>query len=127
MQILLLTMVLCAALAFAHWADAKIAVRVAAKDEGYKALALPTFPPEEEPLEADAAKAPGKLDLNTADAWMLQAIPGVGEVMAQRIIDYRTENDGFFDVRELLRIAGIGEKLYDVLVEHVEVRAAEEM
>ncbi len=52
----------------------------------------------------------GRLDLNLADAWMLTAIPGVGEQTAQRIVAYRTEHGGFCSVEELVNVEGIGQK-----------------
>ena len=77
-------------------------------------LTLPTIRPE---TQSPAARI--KLDLNHVDAWMLTAIPGVGEAIAQRVIDYRTAHDGFTDTSELLRVGGIGEKLYAQMSEYV--------
>lgn len=50
------------------------------------------------------------LDLNTADAEELDELPGIGEVLAQRILAYREEHGDFNSVDELLEISGIGEK-----------------
>ena len=64
----------------------------------------------------------GRIDLNTATLQQLQLIPGVGEVIAQRILDYRTEQGGFHAVEELLHVSGIGEKKFDSLREYIVVK-----
>lgn len=51
---------------------------------------------------------PGLVNINTASATELEALPGVGEVIAQRIVDYRTQNGPFASVDELLDVSGIG-------------------
>lgn len=53
--------------------------------------------------------ASGTVNVNTASASELEALPGVGEVIAQRIIDYRTANGPFSSVDELLEVSGIGD------------------
>ncbi|MFM6973690.1 MAG: helix-hairpin-helix domain-containing protein [Agromyces sp.] len=50
------------------------------------------------------------LNLNTADASALDALPHVGPALAARIITYRTEHGGFQSVDELAQVAGIGSK-----------------
>ena len=52
----------------------------------------------------------GLIDLNTADKAQLMTLDGVGEVIAQRILDYRESHGGFASVEELLEVDGIGEK-----------------
>ncbi len=49
------------------------------------------------------------ININTASATELEALPGVGEVIAQRIVDYRTQNGPFTSVDGLLDVSGIGE------------------
>jgi competence protein ComEA len=60
-----------------------------------------------------------KININTADAWLLAALPGIGDVRAQAIIAYRQQNGPFRDINELLNIAGIGdatlEKIRDLI------------
>lgn len=51
----------------------------------------------------------GKIDINTATVDQLQMLPGIGEVLAQRIIDYREEHGAFQSIEELLNVSGIGE------------------
>jgi competence protein ComEA len=49
-----------------------------------------------------------KVDINRAEAWLLAALPGIGETRAQSIIAYRRENGFFRDINELLNVPGIG-------------------
>jgi competence protein ComEA len=55
--------------------------------------------------------AGGLVDLNTADAAALDSLPGVGPVLSQRILDWRTEHGRFSSVDELGEVSGIGDKL----------------
>ena len=66
------------------------------------------------------------IDLNTADAETLQTLPGIGEELARRILEYRTQQGGFHDPSELLNIEGIGDKTYAELIAHITVRTEEE-
>lgn len=64
----------------------------------------------------DGAGAPGSagglVNLNTASESALEELPGVGPVLAQRIIDWRTEHGRFTSVDELAEVSGIGEKMF---------------
>ena len=51
------------------------------------------------------------VSLNSADLTALDSLPGVGPVLAQRILDWRTAHGRFTSVDELGEITGIGEKL----------------
>ena len=53
-------------------------------------------------------KAP-LVDLNTAGAEELDTLPGIGPVLAERIIAWRQENGPFTSVEQLLEVSGIGE------------------
>jgi comEA protein len=55
--------------------------------------------------------AGGLIDLNTADAAALDSLPGVGPVLAQRILDWRTQHGRFTSVAELGEVTGIGDKI----------------
>lgn len=56
------------------------------------------------------------LDINTADASQLQTLPGIGPVLAQRIVDYRTEHGPFRAPEELSKVEGIGQStILDIL------------
>jgi competence protein ComEA len=54
-----------------------------------------------------------KININTADAWLLAALPGIGDVRAQAIIAYRQQNGPFRDINELLNVQGIGSVTLD--------------
>ena len=66
-------------------------------------------------------QADGRIDINTASAEQLQLIPGIGEVLAQRIIDYRTEHTAFTTVEELMEISGIGQVKFAQMKPYVKV------
>ena len=59
--------------------------------------------------DESSVAADGRVRLNTADATELEQIPGVGPVLAGRIIDARDAAGGFKEVEDLLDVAGIGE------------------
>ncbi len=54
-----------------------------------------------------------KIDINRAEVWLLEALPGIGETLARRIIDYRQQNGPFRNTNDLLKVAGIGTTTYE--------------
>ncbi|MBK1786449.1 helix-hairpin-helix domain-containing protein [Prauserella sp. ASG 168] len=73
---------------------------------------------------ADAPGAPGgqaeaKVDLNAAGQDELESLDGVGEVTAQRILDWREEHGRFSAVEQLREVDGIGEKRFEELRDQV--------
>jgi len=60
-----------------------------------------------------------RVDLNAASEQELEEIPGIGPVLAERIIDFRQKAGRFTAVEELLQIEGIGEKKFAALKEYV--------
>jgi competence protein ComEA len=72
----------------------------------------PTSPPA-------ASNAP--VNLNTADLTQLDTLPGVGPVLAQRILDYRTQNGPFATIDQLQEVPGVGPKKFDSLKSHVRI------
>jgi len=61
------------------------------------------------PPVSGGAVAGGLIDVNTATAIELEELPGVGEVIAQAIVDYRTENGPFTSIDQLVDVSGIGD------------------
>ena len=79
--------------------------------------------------EADAPSGEGKsdeagglLNLNTATAAELETLPGIGAVLAQRIVDYRTEHGPFSAVEDIMKVSGIGDKKYEAIESLITVR-----
>jgi competence protein ComEA len=57
--------------------------------------------------------------INTAEAGALEALPGVGPVLAQRIVEHRERNGPFSVIEDLLDVPGIGEAKLAALREMV--------
>lgn len=73
------------------------------------------------PLAGGPAASGGVVNLNTADTGTLDGLPGVGPVLAQRIVDWRAAHGRFSSVDELGEVSGIGEKLLGQLRSKVAV------
>lgn len=56
-----------------------------------------------------------KVNLNTASQAELEALPGIGPVTAQRLLDFRKQKGRFSSVRDLLEVEGIGPKKYEAI------------
>jgi competence protein ComEA len=54
-----------------------------------------------------------KVDINRAEAWLLEVLPGIGEERARAIMDYRQQNGPFRNTGELLKVEGIGMATYE--------------
>jgi competence protein ComEA len=63
----------------------------------------------------------GLINVNTATPTELEVLPGVGEVIAQAIVDYRTEHGPFTSVDQLLDVSGIGDATLESMRELVTV------
>jgi competence protein ComEA len=70
---------------------------------------------------AEETAMPQRISVNRADAWLLQAIPGIGSEKAKAIIEYRNKNGRFNRVEDLLQINGIGTSTLDNIREFITV------
>jgi competence protein ComEA len=99
-------------------------------------IVVPSAKPEEEtsssgpdgasvkPAATPGKSAPGtpsRVNINTAGVSELDAIPGIGPVLAQRIVDYRAQNGLFAAPEDLQNVSGIGAKTYEKMAPYVTV------
>jgi competence protein ComEA len=70
---------------------------------------------------AGGAGQDGRVDLNLADATALDGLPGIGPVLAQKIVDWRTEHGRFASIDQLREVGGIGESKFAALKNKVRV------
>ena len=75
---------------------------------------------------APPAQNEEKVNINTADAERLDTLPGIGPVLARRIIDWRTANGPFTDPEQLLEVDGIGQATLDGLRDHITTKETRE-
>jgi len=76
---------------------------------------------EQTELQATSDSTPQKININTANSEELQMLPGIGPVLAERIIRYRTVNGPFDSVDDITRVSGIGEKKLDAIRDMITV------
>ncbi len=83
--------------------------------------------PDESPKQPDTVEAAivtetaALININTASAPELESLPGIGEVLAGRIITYRENNGDFKSIEEIVAVSGIGEKKYNDIKEMITV------
>ena len=89
-------------------------------------------PKKGEEVNSELAQAPapqkkevgkeGKVNINTAAVEELKTLKGIGEKKAEAIIEYRKQNGSFKNKEELMKVRGIGKKLYESFQERVIVQ-----
>jgi competence protein ComEA len=70
---------------------------------------------------ADSENTPQKININLAETWLLEALPGVGEVKAHAIIDYRQQHGLFRDIYEITQVPGFGETGFEQIKDFITV------
>jgi competence protein ComEA len=63
--------------------------------------------------QTGVAIAPQKININRAEVWLLQALPGIGEIRAQTIVDYRSQNGPFNNIEEIMRVPGLSQSTFE--------------
>ena len=64
---------------------------------------------------------PQKVNINRAEAWLLEALPGIGEIRAQAIIKYRHQQGLFNNINELTKVEGISLTTYEKIKDLITV------
>ena len=95
------------------------------------ATTAPTAAPTVNPTQPGQTEVPsptvpatlpgGKVNINTATKEQLMTLPGIGEVLAQKIIDYRAEHGPFKKIADLLLVDGIGEHRLDAIIDNITI------
>ncbi|MCX5666152.1 MAG: helix-hairpin-helix domain-containing protein [Candidatus Omnitrophica bacterium] len=62
-----------------------------------------------------------KVNINISDAAQLEKLKGVGKVLADRIVEYRSKNGNFSSIEGLKKVKGIGGKLYEKIKDEVSI------
>lgn len=63
-----------------------------------------------------------RIDINRAGASELETLPGIGQVLAQRIIEYRDKHGRFNTPEEIMSVSGIGPKIFEDIKDKIRVR-----
>jgi len=71
--------------------------------------------------EVGEEEEPQKINLNRAEVWLLEALPGIGETRAKAIIAYRHQNGPFQNINELIKVEGIGTATYEQIKDLITV------
>lgn len=84
-------------------------------------ITIPAFPEKTQVQVASSVSPSGMslVNVNTASQEELQSLPGIGEVIAQRIIEYRETHGPFQAPEDLLKVKGIGPKKLETLRDRI--------
>ena len=86
--------------------------------------AVPTAAPgsnQSTGTEPTAPTALSPIDINTATAEEFATLSGIGQTLAQRIVDYRNANGPFQSLADLLNVEGIGEKKLESILDYITI------
>jgi competence ComEA-like helix-hairpin-helix protein len=108
-------------------ADSQSSDKLAASDTNtadISAAATADAGGSDSPADLKPAPPSDKLNINTASAAALESLPGIGRVLARRIVEYREKIGGCKTIAQLKEVNGSGDKKFEALKELVTVQAA---
>jgi len=78
---------------------------------------------EERPVDSVGIprESDGRININTASRAELTDLPGIGNVLAGRIVDYRASNGQFSRIEDIRKVSGIGEKRFEAIRDRITV------
>ena len=80
-----------------------------------------TDPPQSSENVGEPRGGDGKININIATQTELTDLPGIGSVLASRIVDHRRQHGDFQRIEEIKNVSGIGEKRFEAIQEKITV------
>jgi competence protein ComEA len=71
--------------------------------------------------DAPGGAAPQKININRAETWLLEALPGIGETRAKAVIAYREQHGLFHDIYEISNVPGFGAAIIGQIKDYITV------
>ncbi len=88
-----------------------------------EATSAPLVTPGKSDRSLPAVKTPtGPININTATVEELDALPGIGPAIGQRIVDYRTQNGPFQKIEDIKQVRGIGDAIFEQIKDLITVQ-----
>jgi len=72
-------------------------------------------------LRVGEGQEPQKIDINRAEVWLLEALPGIGKTKAEAIVAYRQRNGTFQHITEITNVIDIGPATYEPIKDLITV------
>jgi competence protein ComEA len=95
------------------------AVNLATKLEDEDRISIPAMNSEGSPTSESNQK--GLININTASVEVLDQLPRVGQVKAQTIVDFRTNNGPFLSIDDIMNVPGIGLELFNLIKDQITI------
>jgi len=72
-------------------------------------------------IQNNQVQSDGRININTASKAQLTDLPGIGNVLAERIVDYRARNGAFNTIEDIRNVTGIGERRFEAIQDLITV------